>query len=94
MLLAMIRNETILKLTNATLSNLLSHYGICSRKWTSKNGKIRQLLKLEIVSRDISKEEVDKLEKKMAEIEERRKRKAKTEENQAEDEEEAEAYAH
>ena len=88
-LVGMIKNHAILKVTSATLTNLLLHYGGSIRKLTSKNSKIRQLMRLQMVQDSVSQQDLDELESKMILIEERRKK--KNTDDQPEDDEEDEA---
>ena len=88
-LVAMMKNHAILKVASATLTNLLLHYGGSIRKLTSKNSKVRQLMRLQMVQESVSQQDLDELESKMILIEERRKKKKKkknTDEQAEEDE--------
>ena len=86
---ALLCSGAILKCTNESLSNFTRLYRINIRKQSTKNFKIRALMKVDTLAQQCPPEALEKLEKKMTELDEKRNKKKSTEAEQEEEAEEA-----
>ena len=73
----LVKSEQILQVTSTALDELLLTQKLRMPKNSSKASKIRKLLQSETVQNNLNKEELDAVEKRLQEIDEKRKKKAR-----------------
>ena len=71
----LVKTENILQVTSAALDELLISQGLRMPKNSSKAAKTRKLLQSDTTQNNLSKDELEAVEKKLQEIEERRTKK-------------------